>query len=111
MHLFARAPCADSSTDLPSKASSSTPAPDYHYTAALTQRYCALRFPYGFGHRFPDFVFEQIPFFDVLLTDLGLKTRRKSSWWREIFEPYGQGDYRRVAEEWCEGRMGREEVD
>lgn len=74
--------------------------PDYHYNAALTNRYCKLRFPYGFGSRFPDFVFEQIPWFDVLLRDLGLEARRKGPWWREWFVPYGQSDYRGLTAEW-----------
>lgn len=74
--------------------------PDFAYEAALANRYCVQRFPYGFGARFPDFVFEQVPFFDLLLRDLGMKERRKGKWWREIFEPYGPSDYRGLADEW-----------
>lgn len=97
----------------------------FHYSAALTSRFCAFRFPYGFGSRYPDFVFEQVAWFDVLLRDLGLPVRRKSlqrasvdrsglrawwpvpltaswwkAWWRETFEPYGQVDYRGLTGEW-----------
>lgn len=74
--------------------------PDFAYQAALANRYCVKRFPYGFGARFPDFVFEQVPFFDLLLRDLGLRERRKGSLWKEIFEPYGPNDYRGLAAEW-----------
>jgi len=37
---------------------------------------------------------------DLLLADMGLRVRRKKSWWAEITEPYGIEDYRNVNEEW-----------
>lgn len=71
-----------------------------HWEAALHNRWSKRRCPYGFGARFPDFVFEQIPYFDLLLQDLGLPVRRKGGLIREIFESYGPEDYRGIAEEW-----------
>lgn len=71
-----------------------------HQETARETRYWALRYPMGFGNRFPDFVFEQIPYFDQLLQDLGISCRRKATWFKEIFEPYAQAEYRGVVGEW-----------
>lgn len=86
---------------------------DVHYQAALFNRFCYRRYPYGFGRRFPDFVFDAVPWFDVLLNDLGISVMRKGgSWHREMFEPYGVQDYRGITEEWlaknkkvCDGKI------
>ncbi len=48
----------------------------------------------GSGDRYPDLVFDSIPYVDMLLEDLGIKHHRKPSWWREVFEPYRLADYR-----------------
>jgi hypothetical protein len=67
-------------------------------------RWCA---PGGFGARFPDFVFDALPYIDLLLRDLGLKFKRKGGGWlKEVLEPYGQGDYRGLVEEWLVGEGG-----
>jgi hypothetical protein len=67
---------------------------------ALWARYWQLRAPYGHGRYYPDAVFDQVPCFDLWLTDLGLKTKRKGSWWKELFDSYTQADYRGVVREW-----------
>ncbi|KAK3067680.1 hypothetical protein LTR53_015307, partial [Teratosphaeriaceae sp. CCFEE 6253] len=78
---------------------------DIHRDAALLQRFCMRRYPYGFGRRFQDFFADAVPWNDVLLKDLGLSGKRKGgSWWRECFEPYGMADYRGVAAEWLAKR-------
>ena len=38
---------------------------------ALFARYTRYRSPYGHGRFFPDLVFDQVPYFDVLMQDLG----------------------------------------
>jgi len=58
-----------------------------------------LRYPFGYGSRYPDTVFDIVPYFDVLLRDLGLITRRKKSWLKELCSPYGVSDYRGIIEE------------
>ncbi|KAK3320438.1 cofactor FMO1 FAD enzyme [Cercophora scortea] len=58
--------------------------------AALLQRYAQLRAPYGHGRLYPDLVFDQLPYWDGLLADVGL------------VEPYGQGDYVGVVAEWID---------
>ncbi|KAL5359377.1 hypothetical protein BJX96DRAFT_183728 [Aspergillus floccosus] len=54
----------------------------------------------GAGRKYPDLVFDSLPYIDALLQDLGLKTRRKSSLLREIFESYCLKDYQGLVEDW-----------
>ena len=68
--------------------------------AILHSRWCKWRYPAGFSLRFPDFVFDALPYIDMLLQDLGLKWRRKKSGWSELFDPYGPEDYRLLIDEW-----------
>ena len=62
--------------------------------------YHRLRTPAGCGTKHGDFTFDTVPFFDFLLGDLGLRTRRKSSWWKELTEPYRPTDYKGLIGEW-----------
>ncbi|KAL4899972.1 hypothetical protein BDW74DRAFT_183288 [Aspergillus multicolor] len=76
---------------------------------ALQTEFCALRSPADHGARNADFVFEVLPYLDMLLRDLGVRTARKGSWWRELAVPYQPGDYAGLVEEWkarAEGRTG-----
>ncbi len=77
---------------------------DIKYDTALLQRWGKWRMPYGYGARHPDVVFEGIPYFDMLLQDLGLRSWRKGwGWLGEVFGgSYGQADYRGLVEEWKE---------
>jgi hypothetical protein len=77
--------------------------------AALMSRFHKHRSPYGHGRFFPDMVFDQNPFFDLLLKDLGLKTWRKANLLREVFEPYGQDDYRGLVQEWLQKDQHRKQ--
>lgn len=74
-------------------------AKDVLRETALWQRYTQHRAPYGHGKSYPDLVFDQVPYWDMLLHDLGLETRRKGGW-RELFMPYTYEDYRGVVDEW-----------
>ncbi|KAL8728950.1 MAG: hypothetical protein Q9166_005045 [cf. Caloplaca sp. 2 TL-2023] len=71
------------------------------YETALFSRFGRWRYPMGYGARFPDFVFDGLPYFDMILQDLGLKTWRKGrSWIGELFSGgYLAGDYRGIIEE------------
>lgn len=77
---------------------------------ALFQRYTQHRAPYGHGRFYPDLVFDQLPYWDTLLRDLGLETRRKGGvlGLRELFEPYTQEDYRGIVDEWVGKVCGKE---
>lgn len=61
----------------------------------------------GCGVKFPDLVFDSLPYLDVLLGDLGLVTRRKTSWVREILQPYTLSDYRGLVGEWLRKETGK----
>jgi hypothetical protein len=68
----------------------------------LHSRFGRWRYPCGYGGRFPDFVFDAVPYLDMLCKDLGLQNRRKGTLWKEVFEAYGPEDYKGIAEEWME---------
>ncbi|KAH6634960.1 hypothetical protein B0J18DRAFT_462100 [Chaetomium sp. MPI-SDFR-AT-0129] len=65
----------------------------------LHARFGRWRYPAGHGSQFPDFVFDCIPYLDLLLGDLGVRVHRKSGWFAEMTEPYGPKDYEGVMAE------------
>lgn len=72
------------------------------YETELFQRFGRWRFPGGYGGRVGDFVFENLPYYDNLLEDLGLKFKRKGGWLKEISEPYSPRDYTGIVKEYIE---------
>ena len=74
----------------------------------LQTQFHRLRYPASCGTKHPEFTFDTVPLFDLLLNDLGLKTRRKSSWWTEMTEPYKPGDYEGLIEEWSETQKAKQ---
>ncbi|KAJ3543613.1 hypothetical protein NM208_g3487 [Fusarium decemcellulare] len=60
------------------------------------------RYPCGYGADLPDFVFEGVPYVNMLMKDLGLKTHRKPSRFQELTSPYLPPDFRGLVEEWKE---------
>ncbi|KAL8682983.1 MAG: hypothetical protein Q9224_006723 [Gallowayella concinna] len=72
------------------------------FETALFSRFGRWRYPMGYGSRFPDFVFDAVPYSDMLLQDLGLRTWRKGrNWFGELCSgPYLAGDYKGLIEEW-----------
>ncbi|KAL4940473.1 hypothetical protein BDV06DRAFT_196581 [Aspergillus oleicola] len=70
------------------------------YETALHTQFGFHRYPGGLGRRNPDFVFDAVPYLDVLLRDLGLKGDRKNKGWKGWFDPYGVEDYVGLVEEW-----------
>ncbi|KAH0165362.1 dimethylaniline monooxygenase (N-oxide forming), partial [Aureobasidium melanogenum] len=71
-------------------------------SAILHSRFGRWRYSCGYGGRFPDFVFDAVPYLDMLCKDLGLQNRRKGTLWKEVFEAYGPEDYKGIVEEWME---------
>ncbi|EKG17243.1 Pancreatic hormone-like protein [Macrophomina phaseolina MS6] len=59
------------------------------------------RYPCGYGARLPDFVFDAVPYVDMLLRDVGLEGHRKKSKFADITEPYGPEDYKGLPSEWA----------
>ncbi|KAF4545420.1 Flavin-binding monooxygenase-like protein [Lasiodiplodia theobromae] len=72
------------------------------YDAILHARYGAWRYPAGFGGVLPDFFFDTLPLFDLMLAELGLPRWRKGGFVKEVFSSYGPHDYRGLVEEWME---------
>lgn len=66
----------------------------------LHTQYGKWRCPGGYGSRFPDFVYDGLPYLDMLLRDLGLKNKRKDSLWGNLFQPYLTYDYAGLVDEW-----------
>ncbi|KAK2034193.1 FAD/NAD(P)-binding domain-containing protein [Colletotrichum zoysiae] len=71
------------------------------HETALHSRFCKWRYPAGHGDKFPDFVFDAVPYIDQLVGDLGLKVYRKSGMVAEASEPYGPEDYATLVDEWA----------
>ncbi|PLB33725.1 FAD/NAD(P)-binding domain-containing protein [Aspergillus candidus] len=79
---------------------------DIGWETALHTEFGKWRCPGGYGHLHPDFAFDLLPYLDLLLGDLGVSTRRKSTFWAHLFQPHGPGDYRGLVAEWK--RVSRE---
>ncbi|OLN82717.1 FAD-containing monooxygenase EthA 5 [Colletotrichum chlorophyti] len=75
------------------------------YETALHSRFCKWRYPAGHGDKFPDFVFDAVPYIDQLVGDLGLKIYRKNGMIAEASEPYGPEDYKTLTDEWKEKQV------
>lgn len=60
------------------------------------------RYPCGYGASLPDFVFEALPYADLLLKDLGINNHRKGNWYEELTAPYSPGDFAGLVQEWEE---------
>ena len=74
-------------------------------SSLLETSYGRLRRPKecgGAAGRYPDLVFDSLPYVDTLLRDLGLSPSRKRGWFEEIFEVYLPRDYAGITEEWRE---------
>lgn len=84
-------------------------AADVRRETRLHARFGRWRYPAGHGTQFPDFVFDALPYIDLLMSDLGLKVHRKSGWLAEMMEPYGPEDYRNLTEEFV-ASVGRVRV-
>ncbi|KAL4900419.1 hypothetical protein BDW74DRAFT_188270 [Aspergillus multicolor] len=75
--------------------------------AILDRAYGEVRRPRetgGLAGHHQDLVFDNLPYVDGLLADLGVETRRKGrgvrGWWRELTEAYCPADYRGMVGEW-----------
>ncbi|RDW71020.1 hypothetical protein BP6252_07583 [Coleophoma cylindrospora] len=73
---------------------------ELQWETTLHSRFGKWRYPSGHGAMFPDFVFDAMPYLDMLMTDLGLKAHRKPGTLSEIFQPYGPEDYKGLVREW-----------
>lgn len=58
---------------------------------------------------FSDFVFDAVPYMDLMMRDLGLQPNRKQGW-KDVWQPYGPADYRGCVDEWVEKHGGGKKV-
>lgn len=58
------------------------------------------RYPCGYGADLPDMVLEGLPYVNMLMKDLGLRTHRKSGLLQELTSPYLPADFSGMVEEW-----------
>ncbi|KXT15400.1 hypothetical protein AC579_2214 [Pseudocercospora musae] len=61
------------------------------------------RYPTGYGASLPDFVFDAIPYTDMMVKDLGLNPNRKQGW-ADVTQPYGPPDYKGLIDEWSQSK-------
>jgi len=72
------------------------------YQTVLHNRFGKWRYPTDWGNKCPNFIFDAVPYLELLLTDLGLEIYRKTNkgFMAEVTDPYGPEDYRDVNAEW-----------
>lgn len=72
---------------------------DIDYETVLHARFGKWRYPAGHGAQYPDFVFDALPYIDMLLKQLSLNNWRKNGSTAEMFDPYGPEDYKGLVDE------------
>lgn len=82
---------------------------DVMYEAALWSRFGKWRCPMGMQGKIADFFHDSMPYYDLLLRDLGLRSWRKG--WGLLGEIFGRWyevkDYRGIVDEWIAARQDR----
>ncbi|KAI6898436.1 hypothetical protein KC334_g9737, partial [Hortaea werneckii] len=82
---------------------------DLRYQTVLHNRWGRWRYPTDWGSKAPSFIFDAVPYLDLLQRDLGLSPHRKVGVMAEMWSPYMAKDYRTINEEWAR-RFGSEKV-
>ncbi|KAI7287584.1 dimethylaniline monooxygenase (N-oxide forming) [Hortaea werneckii] len=82
---------------------------DLRYQTVLHNRWGRWRYPTDWGNKAPSFIFDAVPYLDLLQKDLGLSPHRKGGVVAEMWSPYMAKDYRTINEEWARG-FGSEKV-
>lgn len=73
---------------------------DLRYQTVLHNRWGKWRYPTDWGNKSPSFIFDAVPYLDLLQDDLGVKPHRKGGAIAEMWSPYIARDYRTINEEW-----------
>ena len=73
---------------------------DITYETMLHSQFVKWRYPVGYGARFPDFVFDDLPYVDLMLSESRFKSHRKNGKLAEWVSSYGPDDYRGLVDEW-----------
>lgn len=69
------------------------------YETILHNRFGKWRYPVD-SAKSPNFIFDAVPYLDLLQRDLGLEPHRKSSLWADVWHPFTPKDYKEVNGEW-----------
>ncbi|RYP90683.1 hypothetical protein DL770_003221 [Monosporascus sp. CRB-9-2] len=69
------------------------------YETVLHNRFGKWRYPTD-GTRNPNFIFDAVPYLDLLQRDLGLSPYHKKGFLADWYDPYGPEDYREVNGVW-----------
>lgn len=79
------------------------------YDATLLTRFGKWKHPFSRADNLPDFTFDALPLFNLLLADLGLRRWRKGwGWVGELLGGgYIQKDYRGLVDEWAKNKVGK----
>ncbi|KAI0697521.1 hypothetical protein C8T65DRAFT_582553 [Cerioporus squamosus] len=77
------------------------PEEQARWETMLHTQFGRWRYPCGYGGRMPDFVFDAVPYVDMLMRDLGLESHRKRNVLAEVVVPYGPEDYMNLPGEWA----------
>ncbi|KAI1827263.1 hypothetical protein F4861DRAFT_400355 [Xylaria intraflava] len=77
------------------------------YETVLYNRWGKWRYPTDWGSKRPSFIFDAVPYLDLLQRDLGLDPHRKGGWFAEITRAYGPGDYQDIDDEWMRKQKDR----
>jgi hypothetical protein len=73
---------------------------DLRYQTVLHNRWGKWRYPTDWGNKAPSFIFDAVPYLDLLQHDLGVKPHRKGGMMSEMWSPYIARDYRTINDEW-----------
>ncbi|KAM0721941.1 hypothetical protein Q7P37_002867 [Cladosporium fusiforme] len=79
---------------------------DLRYQAVLHNRWGRWRYPTDWGNRAPCFIFDAVPYLDLLQHDLGVNPFRKGGILSEMWSPYISRDYRTINEDWMKVTSG-----
>ncbi|EON97327.1 putative flavin-binding monooxygenase-like family protein [Phaeoacremonium minimum UCRPA7] len=83
---------------------------EVHWQTVLHNRFGKWRYPRDIGARFPDFIFEAVPYLDMMMADMGLAVHRKNGWFNEITDPYGPEDYANINEEFATNLQAKQAI-
>lgn len=81
---------------------------DLRYQTVLHNRWGKWRYPTDWGSKAPSFIFDAVPYLDLLQRDLGVSPHRKGGSLAEMWSPYMAKDYRTINEEWKKVSEGKQ---
>ncbi|KAK4952193.1 hypothetical protein LTR10_010115 [Elasticomyces elasticus] len=81
---------------------------DLRYQTVLHNRWGRWRYPTDWGNKAPSFIFDAVPYLDLLQNDLGVCPHRKGGALAEMWSPYIARDYRTINDEWAKVKVSND---